>query len=43
MRHEGEDTVLRIISDHKPDEGAICAEASLEDLYLYYFPAEKGV
>lgn len=43
LRHEGEDTVLRIISDHKPDDGAICAEASLEDLYLYYFPAEKGV
>ena len=43
LRHEGEYTVLRIISDHKPDEAALPCEAALEDLYLYYFPAEKGV
>jgi len=43
LRHEGEYTVLRIISDEKPDEAAVPCEAALEDLYLYYFPTEKGV
>ena len=43
LRHEGEDTVLRIVSDEKPDEKAIPCEATMEDLYLYYFPTEKGV
>ena len=41
LRHEGENTVLRIIADHKPDERALCCEAALEDLYLYYFPTEN--
>ena len=43
LRHEGEYTTLRIISDEKPDEAAIPCKAVLEDLYLYYFPTEKGV
>ena len=43
LRHEGREVVLRIISDHIPGEGAIPCEATLEDLYLYYFPAEEGV
>ena len=43
LRHEGKEVVLRIISDHIPGEGAIPCEATLEDLYLYYFPAEEGV
>ncbi len=43
LRHEGRQTVLRIISDHMPDETAVPCEATLEDLYLYYFPTEEGV
>lgn len=42
LRHEGKDIVLRIISDNKPSEQAVLCEATLEDLYLYYFPAEEG-
>ena len=43
LRHEGRDVVLRIISDHRPSESAVPCEATLEDLYLYYFPTEEGV
>jgi len=43
LRHEGRQVVLRIISDDKPDEEALPCEATLEDLYLYYFPTEEGV
>ena len=43
LRHEGGQVVLRIISDDKPGEMAVPCEATLEDLYLYYFPAEEGV
>ena len=43
LRHEGRQVVLRIISDYKPTELAVPCEATLEDLYLYYFPAEEGV
>ena len=43
LRHEGKDVVLRIISDHRPSESAVPCEATLEDLYLYYFPTEEGV
>lgn len=35
LRHEGEQVVLRILSDDKPTEGAAPCEAGLEDLYLY--------
>ena len=28
---------LRIVSDTKPDEAAISVDATLEDMYLYYF------
>ena len=42
LRHEGRQTVLRIISDHMPGEMAVPCEAALEDLYLYYFPTEEG-
>ena len=38
LRHEGRQVVLRIISDDKPSERAVPCEATLEDLYLYYFP-----
>lgn len=43
LRHEGKWVVLRIISDGKPSEEAVLCEATLEDLYLYYFPTEEGV
>lgn len=43
LRHEGDRVVLRILSDTRPDEGALPCEASLEDLYLYYFGSEEGV
>ena len=35
LRHEGEQVVLRILSDDKPTDGAVSCEAGLEDLYLY--------
>jgi len=41
VRHEGRQAVLRIISEHRPSETAVPCEATLEDLYLYYFPAEE--
>ena len=41
LRHEGGQVVLRIISDDKPCENAVPCEATLEDLYLYYFPTEQ--
>ena len=37
LKHEGSDTVLRIVSDEKPMEEAIQVAPTLEDLYLYYF------
>lgn len=43
LRHEGQQVVLRIISDDKPSERAVPCEATLEDLYLYYFPSKEGV
>lgn len=43
LRHEGSQMVLRIISDHMPNKTAVPCEATLEDLYLYYFGAEEGV
>ena len=43
LRHEGKEVVLRIISDKKPSGEAVSCEATLEDLYLYYFPTEEGV
>ncbi len=42
LRHENERVVLRIIADSKPAEHAVLCKASLEDLYLYYFPVEEG-
>lgn len=43
LKHEGRQVVLRVISDHIPGEMAVPCEATLEDLYLYYFGAEEGV
>ena len=41
LRHEGEQVVLRILSDEKPAEGAVPCEAGLEDLYLYSMQGKK--
>lgn len=41
LRHEGPQTVLRIISDTKPSETAVPCYATLEDLYLYYLGDEE--
>ena len=43
LRHEGRQVVLRMISDDKPSDEAVLCKATLEDLYLYYFPTEEGV
>lgn len=37
LKHEGKDTILRIVSEEKPMDGAQAVEPTLEDLYLYYF------
>lgn len=37
LRHEGEQVVLRILSDDRPAAEAVCCEATLEDLYLQSF------
>ena len=42
LRHEGNHVVLRIVSDKMPSESAVPCSASLEDLYLYYFPTDEG-
>ena len=42
LRHEGKEIILRIISDNMPGERAVPCEATLEDLYLFYFPTEEG-
>lgn len=40
LKNVGDKTTLRIISDTCPCEGAVEAEPTLEDLYLYYFNEE---
>lgn len=37
LRHEGEQIILRILSDDRPAEEAVRCEATLEDLYLQSF------
>lgn len=43
LRHCNEQVILRIISKKQPSPDAVCCAATLEDLYLYYFPTEEGV
>ncbi len=43
LRHEGKQVVLRMISNTRPAPEAVPCEATLEDLYLYYFPMEERV
>ena len=42
LRTEGEETVLRVISDTLPAPGAREMAPNLEDLYLYYFSDEDA-
>ncbi len=41
-RHEGEDVVLRIISDEEPSPDANLCEPILDDAYLYQFGAKEA-
>lgn len=40
LRNEGNQVVLRVISEKKPAESAVSVPPVLEDLYLYYFSEE---
>lgn len=40
-RNAGDDIFLRLVCDEKPYGNAVNAEATLEDLYLYYFSEEE--
>lgn len=40
LKHEGNQDMLRIVSEQKPYENAVQVEPTLEDLYLYYFSEE---
>ena len=40
-RNAGDEIFLRLVCDEKPCETAVNAEATLEDLYLYYFSEEE--
>lgn len=42
LKHEGNEDMLRIVSEKKPCENAEQAEPTLEDLYLYYFSEEEA-
>lgn len=42
MKTEANGVMLRIISLEKPIENAKCVEASLEDVFLYYFGEKAG-
>lgn len=42
LKHEGDQDMLRIVSEQKPCENAMQVEPTLEDLYLYYFSEEAA-
>ncbi len=42
LRHEGNQDMLRIVSEEKPYENAVQVQPMLEDLYLYYFSEEAA-
>ena len=42
LKHEGNQDMLRIVSEEKPCENAVQVEPTLEDLYLYYFSEEAA-
>lgn len=41
IRHEGNQDMLRIVSEKKPVENAVQVQPTLEDLYLFYFSKEE--
>ena len=41
IRNEAEGVFLRLVCDEKPCDSAVNGEATLEDLYLYYFSGEE--
>ena len=41
LNNTGDKTILRIVGEEKPMEGAVSATPTLEDLYLYYFQEEE--
>lgn len=41
-RNDGGKVFMRLVCDDKPCENAVNAEATLEDLYLYYFSEEES-
>ena len=42
LHHNGKNVELRIIAENKPVSGAKPVEATLEDLYLYYFQDQQS-
>ncbi|MBD5555729.1 MAG: ABC transporter ATP-binding protein [Roseburia sp.] len=42
LKNQGEQVMLRIVSDQKPTEGAVLTEPNLEDVYLHYFEEASG-
>lgn len=42
MREDVQGTFLRVVGEESPSENAVSVEATLEDLYLYYFAGEGG-
>lgn len=42
MKSEADGAALRIISSQKPAEHAVCVQACLEDVFLYYFGEKAG-
>lgn len=41
LKNTGDKTILRIVGEEKPMEGAVSVAPTLEDLYLYYFQEEE--
>lgn len=41
-KNEKEKLLLRLVAEEKPCENAVSVEATLEDLYLYYFSEEES-
>lgn len=42
LKNQGEQVMLRIVSDQKPTEQAVLTEPNLEDVYLHYFEEASG-
>lgn len=42
LKNQGEQVLLRIVSDQKPTERAVLTEPNLEDVYLHYFEEASG-